>query len=97
MQNTYFEGAKEIGKPETMTDDECMSAWAMPIVTPAGKDAEGNELKSVMWLEHFQPSKEDLEAMNQGRGFWVQLQCGSRLIPMAIFTLDENGKSNDAG
>ena len=85
MQSVYFEGASEIKKPSDMTDEECMSAWAMPIPD------------KQMWVEHFMPSKEDIEAINAGRGLWVQLHCGPRLIPMAIFTLDENNESNDAG
>lgn len=88
MQSVYFEGAKEIKKPPSMTDEECMSAWAMPVSLDSG---------GIMWVEHFMPSKEDIEAINEGRGFWIQLHCGPRLIPIAIFTLDEKGESNDAG
>jgi hypothetical protein len=86
MTSVYFEGAKVIGKPESMTDEECMSAYAMPL--PQNPN---------IWVEHFMPSKEDIEAINAGRGIWVQLVCGPRLIPMAIFTLNENDESNDAG
>lgn len=86
MNNVYFDGAISIGKPPDMTDEECMSAWAMPLPS-----------HPHIWLEHFMPNKEDIEAINEGRGLWVQLVCGSRLIPMSIFTLNEKGDSNDAG
>lgn len=94
MQPVHFEGAKIIGKPENMTDEQCFSMWAMPVDhTITGED--GKEYLSRFWLEAWQPSREDIEAINQGRPIWLQLSC-IRLIPIAVFTLDENGNSNAA-
>lgn len=79
-----------------MTDEECMSAWAKPVYIPAGENSEGKALFSTMFIEYFMPSKEDIEAINAGRRFWYQVHQ-PRLSPHAVFTLDENGLSNDAG
>lgn len=87
MRTVYFEGATEIKKPADMTDEECTSAWAKPVLLPENR---------IMWIEHIMPNKEDIEAINSGRGFWIQLHCGQSLIPIGVLTLDENGNSNDA-
>ena len=94
MRTVYFEGAREIKKPDSMTDEECSSAWARSIKIPAGKNEAGDDLVTNVWVEHFMPSKEDLEAMNAGRGFWIQMHS-TGLVPIAVFTLDEHGNSND--
>jgi hypothetical protein len=95
MQPIYFEGSKEIGKPENATDEQCYSLWAQP-VDFVQKGADGLDYVHTMWVQHWMPSKEDLEAMNAGRGFWLQIHCGKGLVPIAVFTLDENNNSNDA-
>ena len=78
-----------------MTDEECMSIWAMPVNVIAGKDEQGNELVSRMWVEAWQPSREDIQAINRGEPIWIQIHSMG-LPPVAVFTMDENGKSNDA-
>lgn len=94
MQPVNFEGAKIISKPENVRDEDCFSMYAMPVeITQTGED--GNELNGRMWVEHWMPSKEDLEALNAGRGIWIQIHSIG-LPPVAIFTLDENNISNDA-
>ena len=95
MHPVNFEGAKVIGKPDNIRDEDCFSIYAMPVETNQ-KGEDGTELISRMWVEHWLPSKEDLEALNAGRGFWIQIHS-IRLIPIAVFTLDENNISNDAG
>jgi hypothetical protein len=95
MHPIYFEGAKEIGKPETMTDEQCFSMWAMP-VEHTFTGADGNEYHSRYWVEAWKPSKEDIEAINRGEPIYLQIHSMG-LPPMAVFTLDENGNSNDAG
>jgi len=95
MQPVNFEGAKVIGKPKNVRDEDCFSMYAMPVeITQTGED--GREMKGLMWVEHWMPSVEDLEALNAGRGFWIQIHS-LRLTPIAVFTLDENNVSNDAG
>lgn len=95
MHPTNFEGAKLISKPENVKDEDCFSMWAMPVdYTSTGED--GNQYVSRMWVEMWQPSKEDIEAINAGRPIILQIHS-TGLPPVAVFTLDENGNSNDAG
>jgi hypothetical protein len=95
MQPIYFEGAKEISKPENMTDEQCMSMWALPI-DYVFTDVNGNQVQSRYWVEAWKPSKEDIDAINRGEPIYLQIHSIG-LPPVAVFTLDENGKSNDAG
>lgn len=95
MHPTNFEGAKLISKPENVKDEDCFSMWAMPVdITQTGED--GRQYQSRMWVEMWQPSKEDIEAINAGRPIILQIHSAG-LPPVAVFTLDENGNSNDAG
>lgn len=95
MQPIHFEGAKTIGKPPGMTDEQCMSISAMPVDYEfTGED--DRVYQSRFWVECWKPSKEDIEAINRGDPIWIQIHCGQRLVPIAVFTLDENGQSNDA-
>lgn len=71
-----------------MTDEECMSAWAV-----IHRDKEGRVTGfTTKWM----PSYEDLKALNRGEGVFVYSNS-QRLVPMGLFTLDENGVGNDAG
>lgn len=84
MRTVPFPGSIEIGKPVDMTDEQCTSAHA----------AYGNlETGHPFFLQHIMPNKEDIEAIQAGRGFWVQI-IQPRLSPMAMWTLDEEGKAN---
>lgn len=95
MQPIYFEGSKQIGKPENITDDQCMSIWAKPVEYDfIGED--GEKYQSRVWVEAWMPSKEDIEAINRGEPIWLQIHSAG-LPPIAVCTLDENGQSNDAG
>lgn len=95
MHPIPFEGAKLIGKPENVKDEDCFSMWAMPVNhTFTGED--GKQYQGKMWVEMWQPSKEDIEAINAGRPIILQIHS-TYLPPVAVFTLDENGNSNDAG
>lgn len=88
MQPVEFPGSTEIKKPPSMTDEECMSAWAI-----IHKDDEGRVTGfTTKWM----PSYEDMQAFNRGEGIFVHFP-GPRLAPMALFTVDENGVCNDAG
>lgn len=87
MQPINFPGAVEIKKPKDMTDEECFSVWAQIKVGDDGYP----EYFTTCW----KPSYEDLKALNRGEGVFIQIR-GRRLAPHAVFTVDENGKCNDA-
>ncbi len=84
MHPVYFEGAVEVGKPENMTDDECMGRWAT-----AGIDVNNYPYYMTAW----KPSYEDLQALNRGEPVYVKI-LSKYLPPMALFTLDENNQGN---
>lgn len=87
MQPIKFEGAIEVGKPEGLTDQQCTSIWALK-----GVDAGG----FVFWVELWQPSYEDIQAINRGEPIVVKI-LSKGLPPILLFTVDENGESNDLG
>lgn len=88
MRPIQFPGSVEIGKPTTMTDEQCSSAWAV-----IHKDAEGNpEGFTTCWM----PSYEDLKSLAAGGGIFIHFPY-PQLPAMAMFTLDEKGECNDAG
>lgn len=88
MQPIEFPGSTEIKKPDSMTDEECMSAWAIIHRDPMGH--------VTGFTTCWKPSYEDLQALNRGEGVFVHYP-GPRLAPMSLFTLDGNGVCNDAG
>jgi hypothetical protein len=95
MHPINFPGARYIGKPENVKDEDCFGMPAMPVDHEfTGED--GKQYQGRMWVEMWQPSKEDIEAINAGRPIILQIHSYS-LPPVAVFTLDENGNSNDAG
>lgn len=80
-----FEGSREIGKPKSMKDEECSGLEIYQGVTTPEN-----------WpftLSYWQPSKEDIEAMNAGRGIWVRI-LSHTVVPMSLFTLDDKGEIN---
>jgi len=86
MRPIHFpESNIQFNKPTSMDDSECL-----PISAFSGADANGNPHINTVW----QPSKEDIEAINAGRPIVVCV-LGSALPPMALFTYDENGNSNE--
>lgn len=89
MRPIDFEGANAIyEKPKSMTDEECFPVSAYQHV-----DEKGNVVQiNTVW----QPSKEDIEAINAGRPIIVSI-CGSGLPPMSLLTTDENGSFNEEG
>ncbi len=85
MRPIHFEESNAtFGKPLGMTDEECL-----PISAYVGKDENGKPYINTVW----QPSKEDIEAINAGRPIIVNV-FGAGLPPMCLFTLDEGGKAN---
>lgn len=87
MQPIEFPGSTEIKKPENMTDEQCMSVWAAHGVTQDG---------IPFFITAWKPNYEDLQALNRGEPIYIQSIC-NQLIPMSLFTVDENGQCNDAG
>lgn len=84
MQPVDFPGAREIGKPKDMTDEQCT-----PIMADSGTDADGFHY----WLTAWRPSHEDMQALWRGEPIYVKtLSAG--LPPMSLFTMAENGKPN---
>lgn len=79
-----FPGSNEIKKPPTMTDEECMSVWAIN-----GVDSSGFPYFVTAW----KPSYEDIESIKKGEPIYVKIVC-QRLPPMLLFTLDENKEIN---
>lgn len=85
MMPVDFEGSNiTLGKPDGWTDEQCTSIRAMQ-----GVDTNGAPYFLTKWM----PSKEDIEAINAGRGFWVQTY-GMYFQPVLIVTMDENDEIN---
>lgn len=101
MLPVNFDGASEIKKPKSMTDEECMGLPIFqassdkpeqpPTFALAGVTAGGPPYPFT--LSYWMPSKEDLEALNAGRGIWVRF-LSHVVFPMGLFTLDEAGQIN---
>lgn len=87
MQPVSFPGSVEIGKPKNMTDEQCMSIPAIH-----GVDEDGFPYFMTAW----KPSYEDIQALNRGEPIYIRT-IALRLPPMAVFTVNDNGESNDAG
>jgi hypothetical protein len=87
-----FEGSNtQLNKPEGWTDEQCSAVMAYH-----GQDANGVPI----WILKCKPSKEDIEAILAGRGIYLQV-CGRQLPPsdyfppVALWTVDAEGKPND--
>lgn len=87
MQPINFPGAIEIKKPDGMTDEQCMSTYALINVDEAG-NVQG-------FTQCWKPSYEDLQALNRGEGVYIFWHA-PRLAPVAVWTVDEKGNCNDA-
>lgn len=84
MTPISFPGSREIGKPKSMTEEECSSIQAAN-----GTDDSG----FPFWLTAWKPSKEDLDALNRGEPVYVKT-LSNGLPPMVLFTIDESGTPN---
>jgi hypothetical protein len=106
MMPVNFEGAKEIKKPEDMTDEQCTSIWAkcgLSGLKQVFKDGAASVPPGIydsidadqfpFFLTAWKPNKEDLEALNRGEPIYVKTVANG-LPPMALFTLDESGEVN---
>lgn len=92
MKPIQFEGAREIGKPKNMTDDQCSSIWAHNY-DHEFTGSDGKQYQSRIWTEMWQPSKEDIEAIVAGRPIILQIHSWG-LPPVSMLTLDEKGEPN---
>lgn len=74
-QNTVY------GKPEDMTDEQCMSlpVWKGPVPV----DDEGSTVPAI--ISCWQLSKEDLEEINRTGVIWLSV-TGTHLPPVSVFT-----------
>lgn len=77
MQPIPFPGAVEIKKPDSMTDEQCMSVWAHIHI---------NEQKQVqsfttLWI----PSYEDMQAFSRGGGIFIQTRSPRRAYGSIYF------------
>lgn len=82
-----FHGSRQIAKLPNMTDEQCLPIWA-----DIGVDINGFPYFLTAW----KPSYEDIQAINRGEPIYIKTITAG-LPPMSLFTLDENGKCNDAG
>lgn len=79
-----FQGSQPIAKPPSMTDEECSSLEILQGVT---------EDLFPYTLSAWQPSKEDIEAIQAGRPIWVRV-LSHTVHPLSLFTTDGNGEVN---
>lgn len=107
MLPVNFEGATEIKKPESMTDEQCMSIWAKRGFGKLFQLSEISQSESVVvsvaagkdeadypyYVTAWKPSYEDLQAMNRGEPIYIKT-LSTGLPPMAVFTLNENNELN---
>jgi hypothetical protein len=107
MHPVFFEGSVEISKPNDMTDEQCMSAWAKFGFEKLFKVIQSNGIAHIppglyagvdqedfpFYMTAWQPNKEDLEALNAGRPIYIKT-LSKQLPPMAVFTLNENNEGN---
>ncbi|GAB2959091.1 hypothetical protein GCM10027048_27900 [Hymenobacter coalescens] len=71
-------------KPGDMTDEQCYALKAM-----VGTDGNGFPYTLTAW----QPSYEDLQALNAGRPIMLQI-IGGGMPPVALWTYDEETNPN---
>lgn len=67
---------KVFTKPSDMTDEQCNSLSVFQ-----GKDSEGNPIILSAW----QPSYEDIQAINEGKPIWLQI-VSHGLPPVCLYT-----------
>ncbi len=80
----FPEANHTIGKPHDMTDEECHSVRAH-----VGKDETNTPFISTVW----QPSYEDLKALNAGRPVVLKI-LGMGMPPVSLYTVDDEGNPN---
>lgn len=76
LPTTFPEQNKVYTKPSDMTDEQCGS-----LSTFEGMDADGFPIIISKWM----PSKEDIEAINNGEGIYLQI-TGRGMPPVCLYT-----------
>lgn len=85
MMPVHFEGANTtFHKPSDMTDEQCMSVSAY-----VGRDSDNLPFVLTAW----QPSHEDIQAINAGRPIMLKL-VGVSMQPAALYTFDHEYNPN---
>ena len=83
----YFEGCnRRFVKPSSMTDEECTPLDAFVFAVP--------ESDVVVTRTYWMPSKEDIDAINAGRGIALDIYISGGMPPVSLFTLDDEGNIN---
>ncbi|ACU61346.1 hypothetical protein [Chitinophaga pinensis] len=78
---TFPEHNTVYGKPEEMTDDQCMALPAWKGEAPI--DEEGSRVPVI--ISCWQLSKEDLDEINKNGCIWLSVS-GTQLPPVSVFT-----------
>lgn len=78
-----------------MPDEQCLPIAAIPMEVSYGISTEGQSLMGRVWMECWKPSREDIDAINRGQPIFIQIHSLA-LPPISMYTLDENGQSNNA-
>lgn len=84
MRGIPFEGSKPIHKPADMIDEQCSSLDIVRL-----ENSQGFPIIRSYWM----PNKEDIEAINSGRGVWLDI-IGHGMPPVSLFTANEKGEIN---
>ncbi len=68
-------------KPEGWTDEQCsdLHVWTGPVPI----DGAGNKVNTI--ISKWQPSKEDIEAINNGGAIYLSI-TGNGMPPVCVFT-----------
>lgn len=87
MQPSPFPGSVPLDAPVDSQEGEFLPQFIKPEY-----DKKGNPVVTTGW----KPSYEDLQALNRGELIYIT-HLGKEFPPFTVYTLDENGYSNDAG
>lgn len=86
MKPIDFEGTNvELVKPDDMTDEQCG-----PLTALFGEDLE---TARPCFITAWQPSNDDLKAINEGKPIYLKT-IGKSFAPALLFTLTDDHKIN---
>lgn len=87
MINVTFDGANSELEPPDGAPDDCI-----PVPAFVGSDLNGHQCVVM----GFRPSREDIQAINNGDTIYLKLLTTPRNIPItSLFTLNQNSQSNE--
>lgn len=87
MQPFQFPGSVALNPPKEAETGLFLTIYIKP---------EYNERNQPVVTTAWKPSYEDLQALNRGEPVYIT-HLGKEFPPFSVFTLDEDGYSNDAG